>query len=86
MGPALPPGFGSRYEPTDSSNPREVKWETGVGGWVNRYFGDGQAANPKCTAHTHHRTRVRAQVPVGLPWSRCFYYCGMQVWLAQLGV
>ena len=48
-------------------------------GWMSAgvanvlYFnkhGDGQAANRKCTAHTRHRTRVRAQVPVGLPWSR----------------
>ena len=31
-GPALPPGFGSRYEPTDSSNPGEVNWEMGAGG------------------------------------------------------
>ena len=79
MGPALPPGFGSRYEPTDNSNPREVNWETGAGGWENGYIGDGQAANRKCTAHTRHRTRVRAQVPVGLPWSRRFCYSGMQV-------
>ena len=74
MGPALPPGFGSRYEPTDSSNPGEVNWETGAGGWENSYIGDGQAAKRKCTAHTCHRTWVRAQVPVGLPWSCCFCY------------
>ena len=53
MGPALLSGFGSRYEPTDSSNPREVNWEMGAGGWVNGYIGDGQAANRTCTAHTH---------------------------------
>ena len=70
MGPALPPGFGSsRYEPTDSSNPGEVNRETGAGGWENGYIGEGQAAYRKCTAHTRHRTRARAQVPVGLPWS-----------------
>ena len=61
----------------DSSNPGEVNWETGAGGWENGYIGDGQAANRKCTAHTHHRTRVRAQVLVGLPWNRCFCYSGM---------
>ena len=43
-------------------------------------WSDGQAANRKCTAHTHHRTRVRAQVPVGLPWSRRF----LQFWDACL--
>ena len=26
--------------------------------------------------HTCHRTRVRTQVPVGLPWSRCFCFLG----------
>ena len=72
MGLALPPGFGLRYEPTDSSNPGEVNSETGAGGWENSYIGDGQAANRKCTAHTRYRTRVRAQVPVGLLWSRRF--------------
>ena len=77
IGPAVPPGFGSsRYEPTDSSNPGEVNWETGAGSWENGYIGDGQAANRKYTAHTRHRTRVRAQVPVGLPWSRRF----LQLW------
>ena len=81
MGPARPPGFSSsRYEPTDSSNPGEVNWETGGGGWENSYIGDGQAANRKCTAHTRHRSRVRAQVPVGLPWSRRF----LQLWDACL--
>ena len=55
MGLALPPGFGLRDEPTDSSNPGEVNWETGAGGWGNGYIGDGQAANRKCTAHaTEH--------------------------------
>ena len=56
----------------DSSNPGEVNWETGAGGWENGYIGDSQARNRKCTAHTRHRTRVRAQVPVGLPWSHHF--------------
>ena len=57
MGPALPPGFGpSRYEPTDSSNPGEVNWETGAGGWEKG--GDSQAANRKGTAHTRRRIWV----------------------------
>ena len=50
MGPALPPGFGSRYEPTGQFEPREAYWETGAGGWENGYIGDGQAANRKCTS------------------------------------
>ena len=41
------------------------------------YTGDGQSANRKCTEHTRHTTRVRAQVLVGLPWSRRFWYSGM---------
>ena len=81
MGPARPPGFGSsRYDLMDSSNPGEVNWETGGGGWENGYIGCGQAANRKCTAHTCHRSRVRAQVLVGVPWSRRF----LQLWDACL--
>ena len=38
MGPTLPPGFGWRYEPTDSWSPGEVNWETGAGGWGNGYI------------------------------------------------
>ena len=34
---------------------------------------------PLSSTHTRHRTRVRAQVPVGLPWSRCFCSSGKQV-------
>ena len=37
----------------DSSSPREAKWKTEAGGWVNSYIGDGQAANWSCTTHTH---------------------------------
>ena len=70
-----------KYQPapflSNAPPPGEANWETGADSWENGYIGDGQAANRKCTAHTRHRTRVRAQVPVGLPWSRRFCYSGI---------
>ena len=49
-----------------------------AGGGENDYTGDSQAANRKCTTHTR-RTRVRTQVPVGLPWP------GLRAFSANVG-
>ena len=48
MGPALPPGFGLRYEPTDGSHPREVNWETGA---VTAKQQTGNALHTHATEH-----------------------------------
>ena len=66
MGPALPPGFSSsRYEATDSSNPGEVNWETGAGGWENGYIlvtAKQQTGNALHTHATEHRFEPRSRL------------------------
>ena len=56
MGPALPPGFSLRYEPTDGSHPREVNSETGA------VMAKQQTGNALHTHATEHGSEPRSRL------------------------
>ena len=78
MGPALPLGFGSRYEPTDSSNPRRHtgKRERAVGKTVILVTAKQQTGNALHTHATEHGVCVCVCIPCladrcVMIWSTC---------------